>query len=54
MENFLLLYPESQISELGETTSLIQLGNAAAASGNKLVARVDYETAAGIEMFRLS
>jgi hypothetical protein len=54
LANFLLLDPRSQIPQLGETDSLVEQGNAAIASGNKLVARVDFEIAARIEIFRLN
>jgi hypothetical protein len=54
MQNFLLLNPKSQIPQLGETDSLIQKGNVAVANGRKLEARVDFETAARIEISRLN
>jgi hypothetical protein len=54
IQNFLLLDPKSQIPQLGETDSLIQKGNMAVANGRKVEARVDFETAARIEIFRLN
>ena len=52
MENFLMFEPQSQISLLGGAESLIQKGNIAMEQGNKFEARVLYETAAKIEIFR--
>ena len=54
MQNFLLLDPKSQIPQLGGTDSLIEKGNKAMASGNNLEARVDFETAGRIEIYRLN
>jgi hypothetical protein len=52
MQNFLLADPERQVPMLGESDALIAKGEAASAKGDKLVARISYETAAKIEIYK--
>jgi len=52
LQNFLLADPERQLAMLGTTDSLLAKGDAAKASGDKLVARMNYETAAKIEIYK--
>ncbi len=49
---FLLAYPERQIGQLGEVSSLLAKGDRARANGNNLAARADYETSAKIEIYK--
>lgn len=50
MENFLLGSPK-EMRLLGEVSSLLIKGDAAKAAGDNIGARVDYETAAKIEIY---
>jgi hypothetical protein len=52
LQNFLLADPERQVAMLGATDSLLAKGDAAKAKGDKLVARMNYETAAKIEIYK--
>ena len=52
LEHFLLLDPERQIPQLGETNTFIACGNEARAKGEKWEALVNYEIAARIEVPR--
>jgi hypothetical protein len=52
LENFLLLEPEKQIPQLGEAKTFLNEGNAKKATGNRLLARVNYEIAAKIELYK--
>ena len=52
MQNFLIISPERQIPQLGGVSLLVARGDAAKAVGKNLEARVDYETAARIEIFK--
>jgi hypothetical protein len=52
LQNFLLADPERQVAMLGETDILVAKGNAAKGRGDKLVARMSYETAAKIEIYK--
>ena len=51
MENFLLGDPKRQIEELGTEASIMEKGEQARTSGNNLMARVNYETAAKIAIY---
>ena len=51
MQSFLILSPARQIPQLGGVGLLVAKGDAAKAIGKNLEARVDYETAARIEIF---
>ncbi|MDA4129506.1 MAG: hypothetical protein OK457_01935 [Thaumarchaeota archaeon] len=52
LQNFLLADPERQLPMLGGTDALQARGDAAKAKGDKLVARMSYETAAKIEIYK--
>src|ERR1700730_7574244 len=52
LQNFLLADPERQVAMLGDTDLLVTKGDAAKARGDKLVARMSYETAAKIEIYK--
>jgi hypothetical protein len=52
LQNFLLVAPERQIPRLGEVSLLLARGDAFRAKGNNMAARVDYETAAKIEIYK--
>jgi hypothetical protein len=52
LQNFLLADPERQLPLLGETNSLLTKGDAARAKGEKLTARMSYETAAKIAIYK--
>ena len=52
MEFFLLLNPEEQALRLGEPDALKLSADEAKASGNHLLARINYESAAKIALFR--
>jgi hypothetical protein len=52
LQNFLLADPERQVAMLGTTDGLLAKGDAAKAKGDKLVARMNYETAAKIEIYK--
>ena len=51
LSNFLLLRPEEQISQLGPTEALIRRADSTEKS-NPIIARVNLETAARIEMYK--
>jgi len=51
MQSFLITSPARQIPQLGGASLLVAKGDAAKAVGKNLEARVDYETAARIEIF---
>ncbi len=51
MQNFLITSPERQIHLLDGVSSLVAKGNAAMAVGKNIEARLDFETAARIEIF---
>ena len=52
LQNFLLGAPDRQIPLLGEVSLLLARGDAFRAKGNSMAARVDYETAAKIEIYK--
>jgi hypothetical protein len=52
LQSFLLVAPERQIPRLGEVSLLLARGDAFRANGNNMAARVDYETAAKIEIYK--
>jgi hypothetical protein len=52
LQNFLLADPERQLAMLGTTDALLAKGDAANVKGEKLVARMNYETAAKIEIYK--
>lgn len=52
MQNFLIISPQKQIPQPGRVSLLIAKGDAAKSIGKNLEARVDYETAARIEIFK--
>jgi hypothetical protein len=52
LETFLLLQAESQIPQLGDSKTFLNQGNAKKAAGDKLLARVNYEIAAKIELYK--
>jgi hypothetical protein len=52
LENFLLAGGNGQIDRLGEVSDLLARGNSAKAKGNNQSARIDYETAAKIEIYK--
>lgn len=52
LQNFLLGAPDRQIPLLGEVSLLLARGDASRAKGNNMAARVDYETAAKIEIYK--
>jgi hypothetical protein len=52
MQNFLIIDPERQIPLLDNVDTLLVKGNAAKAEGNNMTARVDYEVAAKIEIYK--
>ncbi len=52
LENFLIVDPERQLPLLDDASTLLAKGNTAKASGNNQTARVDYEVAAKIEIYK--
>jgi hypothetical protein len=52
LQTFLLAGGEKQISQLGEVSLLLDRGDAFRAKGNYVAARVVYETAAKIEIYK--
>jgi hypothetical protein len=52
MGTFLLASPERQIPQLGKVNSILAKGDLARANGKNMEARVDYETAAKIEIYK--
>ncbi len=52
MEYFLLLNPREQVAQLGEPEDLKRTADEARASGDKILARIDYECAAKIALYR--
>ena len=50
--NFLYIEPERQLPQIGTTEQQVQRASDAMARGDSLVARVDFETAARIEMYK--
>jgi hypothetical protein len=52
LQTFLLAGGEKQISQLGEVSLILARGDASRAKGNNQAARVDYETAAKIEIYK--
>lgn len=51
LQNFLLAGGDGQIARLGKVGDLLAKGDSAKAKGNNRSARVDYETAAKIEIY---
>jgi hypothetical protein len=52
LQKFLLAGGEKQISQLGDVSLILARGDASKAKGNYMAARVDYETAAKIEIYK--
>jgi hypothetical protein len=52
LQTFLLAGGEKQISQLGEPSLLLARGDAYRALGNNTAARISYETAAKIEIYK--
>jgi|SRR5579872_7387580 len=52
LQNFLIIDPERQIPLLDDVNTLLVKGDAAKAGGNNMTARVDYEVAAKIEIYK--
>jgi|SRR5579872_4242214 len=52
LQNFLITDPDRQIPLLDDVHTLLVKGDAAKAGGNNMTARVDYEIAAKIEIYR--
>jgi hypothetical protein len=52
LQTFLLAGGEKQISQLGEASSLLARGHAYRAKGNYPAARINYQTAAKIEIYK--
>ena len=52
MSNFILADPENQIRQLGGSDSLLTMGNEAVSHKDKFTARLNYEYAAKIEIYK--
>jgi hypothetical protein len=52
LENFLITDPVRQLPIIGDVSVLLARGNEAKANGNNQSARVDYEVAAKIEIYK--
>jgi hypothetical protein len=52
LQNFLIVDPKRQLPLFDDVSSLLSKGDAAKAQGNNLTARVDYEVAAKIEIYK--